>query len=68
MENRIFSVNREIAICYSKQISLFLGETKHKLTLFYLCNDVVQQAKRKKALYYLENFKDNLREAVMHVR
>ncbi|KAL4227712.1 Regulation of nuclear pre-mRNA domain-containing protein 2 [Mactra antiquata] len=44
------------------------SETKHKLTLFYLCNDVVQHAKKKKALYYLENFKGHLREAVQTVR
>ncbi|XP_060565021.1 regulation of nuclear pre-mRNA domain-containing protein 2-like isoform X2 [Ruditapes philippinarum] len=44
------------------------SDSKHKLTLFYLCNDVVQHAKKKKALYYLENFKDNLREAVQIVR
>lgn len=44
------------------------SDSKHKLTLFYLCNDVVQHAKKKKALYYLENFKDHLREAVLVVR
>lgn len=44
------------------------SDSKHKLTLFYLCNDVVQHAKKKKALYYLENFKDHLREAVQVVR
>ncbi|XP_052793995.1 regulation of nuclear pre-mRNA domain-containing protein 2-like isoform X2 [Mya arenaria] len=43
-------------------------EVKHKLTLFYLCNDVVQHAKKKKALYYLENFKVNLRDAVQAIR
>lgn len=40
------------------------SESKHKLTLFYLCNDVVQRAKREKALYYLSSYKDILREAV----
>jgi len=49
-------------------VIFFTAEIKHKLTLFYLCNDVVQHAKKKKALYYLENFKDKLREAVYVVR
>ncbi|XP_064607793.1 regulation of nuclear pre-mRNA domain-containing protein 2-like isoform X2 [Liolophura sinensis] len=38
-----------------------------RLTLFYLCNDVVQHG-RKKATVYLESFKNILKDAVMFVR
>ncbi|XP_005098576.1 regulation of nuclear pre-mRNA domain-containing protein 2 isoform X2 [Aplysia californica] len=40
----------------------------HRLTLFYLCNDVVQTCKKKKAFIYNSTFKEHLREAAALVR
>ncbi|BFZ01931.1 hypothetical protein BsWGS_04970 [Bradybaena similaris] len=40
----------------------------HRLTLFYLCNDVVQNCKKKKAFIYNSTFKEYLREAASFVR
>ncbi|RUS84154.1 hypothetical protein EGW08_008082 [Elysia chlorotica] len=40
----------------------------HRLTLFYLCNDVVQTCKKKKAYVYNTTFKEHLREAACLVR
>ncbi|CAL1526122.1 unnamed protein product [Lymnaea stagnalis] len=40
----------------------------HRLTLFYLCNDVVQTCKKKKAFVYNTTFKEHLREAAALVR
>ena len=40
----------------------------HRLTLFYLCNDVVQTCKRKKALIFIDSFKPLLRQATALVR
>ena len=46
----------------------FSANTKHRLTLFYLCNDIVQTCKRKHAIVYKDAFKEILKEAVVHVR
>ncbi|KAK7116386.1 regulation of nuclear pre-mRNA domain-containing protein 2-like isoform X2 [Littorina saxatilis] len=40
----------------------------HRLTLFYLCNDVVQTCKRKKANIYLDTFKPMVQQASALVR
>uniref|UniRef100_A0A0B6ZY11 Regulation of nuclear pre-mRNA domain-containing protein 2 n=1 Tax=Arion vulgaris TaxID=1028688 RepID=A0A0B6ZY11_9EUPU len=40
----------------------------HRLTLFYLCNDVVQTCKKKKAYVYNASFKECLKEAAALVR
>ncbi|CAG5132002.1 unnamed protein product [Candidula unifasciata] len=43
-------------------------QPSHRLTLFYLCNDVVQTCKKKKAYVYNATFKEHLREAAALVR
>ncbi|KAK3098614.1 hypothetical protein FSP39_021237 [Pinctada imbricata] len=48
--------------------STLIASSKQQLTLFNLCNDVVQNGKRKKAMIYLESFKDPLKEAVALIR
>ena len=40
----------------------------HRLTLFYVCNDIVQICKRKHALVYKDAFKDVLKDATLLVR
>ncbi|XP_076443831.1 uncharacterized protein LOC143282163 [Babylonia areolata] len=40
----------------------------HRLTLFYLCNDVVQTCKRKKATVFVNAFKPLLKDATALVR
>ncbi|XP_041370408.1 regulation of nuclear pre-mRNA domain-containing protein 2-like [Gigantopelta aegis] len=44
------------------------AKTKHKLILFYLCNDVVQTCKKKHALVFKESFKGVLKEAAAFAR
>ncbi|KAH9520157.1 Regulation of nuclear pre-mRNA domain-containing protein 2 [Bulinus truncatus] len=54
---------------HSKIVELWMKVLKktvqpaHRLTLFYLCNDVVQTCKKKKAFVYNTTFKEHLREA-----
>ncbi|KAK7011650.1 regulation of nuclear pre-mRNA domain-containing protein 2 [Biomphalaria glabrata] len=43
-------------------------QPSHRLTLFYLCNDVVQTCKKKKAFVYNTTFKEHLKEAASLVR
>ncbi|ELT97252.1 hypothetical protein CAPTEDRAFT_221089 [Capitella teleta] len=40
----------------------------HRLTLFYLCNDIVQNSKRKHAMCYKDQFKEVLKDATLLVR
>ncbi|XP_076465081.1 uncharacterized protein LOC143296935 isoform X2 [Babylonia areolata] len=40
----------------------------HRLTLFYLCNDVVQNCKRKKAVVFIDTFKPLLKQATSLAR
>ena len=47
---------------------LFAAKNNHRLTLLYLCNDVVQNCSRKNAPIYKESFSDVLAEAVTHLR
>lgn len=44
------------------------GKTAHRLTLFYLCNDVVQNCKKKQAKIYMDTFKGVLKDAAPFVR
>ncbi|XP_064620326.1 regulation of nuclear pre-mRNA domain-containing protein 2-like isoform X2 [Lineus longissimus] len=44
------------------------SKANHRLTLFYLCNDVVQNCKRKNAKEYIGLFKEVLTDAVPLVR
>ncbi|XP_015793235.1 ENHANCER OF AG-4 protein 2 isoform X2 [Tetranychus urticae] len=44
------------------------GKISHRLTLFYLANDVVQHAKKKNIPGYLQDFEDVLREAILLVK
>ncbi|XP_046350557.2 arginine-glutamic acid dipeptide repeats protein-like isoform X1 [Haliotis rufescens] len=44
------------------------AKAAHRLTLFYLCNDVVQNCKRKNAIVYRESFKDVIRAAAIFAR
>merc|ERR1719427_152587 len=39
----------------------------HRLTLFYLCNDIVQKCERKNAHKYKESFKKVIPEAIMFI-
>ncbi|CAI9717324.1 Hypothetical predicted protein [Octopus vulgaris] len=43
-------------------------KTAHRLTLFYLCNDVVQNCKKKQAKIYMDTFKNVLKDAAYFVR
>ncbi|KAJ8304572.1 hypothetical protein KUTeg_018155 [Tegillarca granosa] len=43
------------------------SSTKHKLTLFNVCNDVVQNGKRKHAAVYVDTFRDILKDAIVYV-
>ena len=45
-----------------------LAKTEHRLTLFYVCNDIVQTCKRKHAVVYKDAFKEILKEATLLVR
>lgn len=40
----------------------------HRLTLIYLANDIVQNAKRKNALSFIDDFKSILKETVPYLR
>lgn len=40
----------------------------HRLTMLYLCNDIVQTCKRKHAVMYKDSFKDVLRDTALLVR
>ncbi|XP_078487647.1 regulation of nuclear pre-mRNA domain-containing protein 2-like [Ciona intestinalis] len=44
------------------------AKASHRLTLLYLCNDVIQNCRRKNAAVYKETFTDTLPEAVAHLR
>jgi hypothetical protein len=48
--------------------SFFTAKMSHRLTMFYLCNDVVQNSKRKHAMCYKDQFKDVLKDATLLVR
>ncbi|GAB1604954.1 regulation of nuclear pre-mRNA domain-containing protein 2-like isoform X2 [Argonauta hians] len=43
-------------------------KTSHRLTLFHLCNDVVQNCKKKQAKIYMDTFKHVLKDAAYFVR
>lgn len=42
--------------------------TKQRLALFNLCNDIVQNGKRKKALIYIDVYKEVLKDAIVLVK
>lgn len=44
------------------------SKVPHRLTLIYLANDIVQNAKRKNALSFIEDFKTPLKDAVPYLR
>ncbi|KAL8602315.1 hypothetical protein ACOMHN_022828 [Nucella lapillus] len=44
------------------------GKPSHRLTLFYLCNDVVQNCKRKKVVVFRDTFRPFLKQATALVR
>lgn len=44
------------------------ADVKHRLTLIYLANDIVQNAKRKNALSFIEDFKSILKDTVPYLR
>lgn len=44
------------------------AKVPHRLTLIYLANDIVQNAKRKNTLSFIEDFKSILKEAVPYLR
>lgn len=48
--------------------SLQRAKVPHRLTLIYLANDIVQNAKRKNTLSFIEDFKPILKNAVPHLR
>jgi len=41
---------------------------EHRLSMFYLCNEIVQTCKRKHAVMYKDSFKEILRDAALLVR
>lgn len=48
--------------------SLQKAEVSHRLTLIYLANDIVQNAKRKSAISFIDDFKSILKETVPYLR
>lgn len=48
--------------------SLQKAEVSHRLTLIYLANDIVQNAKRKNALSFINDFKNILKDTVPYLR
>uniref|UniRef100_H2YRQ5 Regulation of nuclear pre-mRNA domain-containing protein 2 n=1 Tax=Ciona savignyi TaxID=51511 RepID=H2YRQ5_CIOSA len=44
------------------------SKASHRLTLLYLCNDVIQNCRRKNAAMYKDAYMDTLPEAVSHLR
>ena len=44
------------------------AKIEHRLTLFYVCNDIVQTCKKKHAIVYKDAFKEILKEATLLVR
>lgn len=48
--------------------SLQKAEVSHRLTLIYLANDIVQNAKRKNAMSFIDDFKSILKETVPYLR
>lgn len=44
------------------------AEVPHRLTLIYLANDIVQNAKRKNTLSFIEDFKSILKDTVPYLR
>ena len=48
--------------------SIQIAKSSHKLTLFYLANDVIQHAKRKGVIQYLDDFAEILKEATTLVK
>lgn len=51
-----------------ENIFIFSAKINHRLTLFYLANDVVQNGKRKGFLQFGNSFAEVLREATLLVR
>lgn len=48
--------------------SIQKADVKHRLTLIYLANDIVQNAKRKNALSFIEDFKSILKDTIPFLR
>ena len=44
------------------------SKVTHRLTLIYLANDIIQNAKRKNAAAFIDSFKSLLREAIPYLR
>ena len=44
------------------------GDYSKRLTLLYLCNDIVQTCKRKHAVMYKDAFKEVLRDVALLIR
>ena len=49
-------------------IYFFAAKVPHRLTLFYICNEIVQTCRRKHAIMYKDAFKEVLKDAVLLVR
>ena len=50
------------------KICFFPAKLDLRLTLFYLCNEVVQTCKRKHAIVFKDAFKEVLKDAALLVR
>ena len=48
--------------------AILSAKIEHRLTLFYVCNDIIQICKRKHALVYKDAFKEVLKDATLLVR
>jgi len=60
------SHHKKIASIWLRSIQK--ADVKHRLTLIYLANDIVQNAKRKNALSFIEDFKLILKDTIPYLR
>jgi len=56
------------AIVKSKCCDFIAAKLELRLTLFYVCNEVVQTCRKKHAVVYKDAFKEILRDAALLVR
>lgn len=53
---------------FLRLVSVSLADANHRLNLFYLANDVIQNCKRKNAIAYRATFAEILPNAALLVR
>lgn len=60
------SQHKKIASIWLRSVQK--ADVKHRLTLIYLANDIVQHAKRKNSLSFIEDFKSILKDTIPYLK